>query len=205
MCDEFESLWRDGQFVDAGDMEVNDRDTLVRLVRGDIIYGRDGDAYASLAEGNDLIERDLSNLGLQLIVNTTWEFAYAAEVADELRGFVALRRNARVDGDVMYMAIRLRRYYEQCLARRESVPRISEDDLFEMWKSSPFSNGTEDDATLATRRFNGLLDRLRKRGLGILRKDNGLSTYQILPSLMVFVSDDVLSQVIITDDESDGE
>lgn len=202
MCDEFESLWRDGTFVDDGDMEAADRDTLVRLVRGDLIYAADGDAYDSLVDNGELIRRDLSNLGLQLVINTTWQFAYAAEVPDEVRNFMSLRRNARVDGDVMYMAIRLRRHYEQSVARRESEPRVSEDELRDMWSSSPFAKGTEDDATLANRRFNGMLDRLRKRGLGILRKDTGLGTYRILPSVMVFVSDEVLGSIVM-DSEGD--
>lgn len=196
---DFISLYNDGTYIDDGDMDRINREVLIKLVRGDIIYkiDKEGSYWDVIVGDNIKIKRDLSNLCKQLVVNESWEFAYAVPVPVALSQVnTSLSRVQHVDADIMYLAIKLRQAFERSYAQGEKTCRVDEDSIYELWSNSPFFEGFENDAQGAYRRFNGLLERLRKRSLGIVRKEPGRNIYQVMPSIMALVSDATLSNIV---------
>lgn len=189
-------LWNDGDFVDDGDMELAEREALVCLVRHMFVTSDDACWPQVKTGGGDRLRRDLSNLGLSLVVDARRGVAWAEQVPQGLRGSLsALRRESRPERPhVAHAALCLRQRLDESELRGEPVAYVSVDDVREWLAKGPLGREHDGDAERMDRAAEATCERLQK--LGLIKHDRDTGTYRILRTVSVLVSDEWCRKVV---------
>lgn len=189
------TYWCDGKYDDKGDLPLETRNVLIRLVKGERLFSFD-QRWDDLYDGLDSIQRELSNLGLQLFIDKNWMCAWAAEVDRTLTNLPLLRRRVKLSSPAMDMILRLRRHYNMFAEDLTMPVPITIDEIRDLWFDSPHSEKYENDEKRGETAFAGLLDTLTKTSLGVLSKVPKRSLYQVLPSIQIIAGDDLYNEII---------
>lgn len=189
-------LWEQDDFVDDGDMEVDERACLIVLVKQLFITRNDVYWDYLVSEDTSKIRRDLSNLGLSLVVDERLGVAWAQQVPSSLRGNLpAARREARAEqGHVAHAALCLRRHWDDCEMRGETDPHVTVDEIRGWVEEGPMAQDVAGDGERLDRVTDGVVERLRR--IGLIKKDMESGTYRLLPTVLVLISDSYCESVI---------
>ena len=197
-------MWNSDRYVDTGDMEsVSERACLIALVRRAFVTRLDVE-WDFIKDGDlSKVRRDLSNLGLSLVVDGHLGVAWAAQVPRELRGNVPLCRREAIPerGQVCHAALCLRRHWDEREGNGEADPHITDDELRAIVAAGPLGKVCADDGEALERGFVSVRDRLSK--IGLIRLDRDAQTWRLLPTVLVLVSEEMCARLVANADHDD--
>lgn len=198
--EKFEALWEN----DTGDMTVSERACLIELVRRMFVTSSDGCWQEVVRPDNDKLYRDLSNLGLELVVDERLGVAWAAQVSQELRGKVpACRRQGMPErAHVAHAALCLRRHWDDCEMRGESDPHVTIDEVRGWVEQGPLAAELDGDGERLDKVTTSTVERLCR--IGLIKLDRDAGTYRLLPTVLVLVSDEYCENIVSEAGEQDG-
>lgn len=207
------ALWDD----DSGDMTAAERDALCALVTQPFVTAqdtvrKDGKSYVlNVIIADDKagarIRRDLDNLGRCLVIHEGLGIAYARQ-RDEVEA-AGIRRTARkrtvrtfssrglVDADILFMALKLRNHFDEMQSSRNPTDRVSTNELYRWFATSPSAKREKGNAEAIRRAFDRCIDacKMSSTGIGLISKISGEDAYTVLPTVLLLVTDDFASQV----------
>lgn len=214
-------LWDD----DTGDMTANERDALAALVTQPFITSDDTiradkgtrviDVITKDEASGARIRRDLDNLGRELVVNEGLGIAYARqrdEVDTEGIRRTARRRTVRTmsnrgltDADILFMALKLRNYFDEMQAKSDPSMQISTNELYQWFTTSPSAKKLNGNAEATRRAFERCIDacKMSASGIGLMSKVNGQDAYTVLPTVLLLVNDDFADKIAKATDETE--
>jgi hypothetical protein len=190
-------LWDQNQFVDSGDMSTEERSLLITLVRTMFVTRADTE-WSSIVKMNlTRVCRELSNLGLSLVVDDKRGVAWAEQVPDDIRPkqLPQLRRNRRPESAAtVHAALSLRRHWDICESRGESDPHITDDELRTIIQNGPLGKAYADDAEKMETALASTKERLRE--IGLIKQDRAAGTMRLLPTVLVLIDNDMCQSII---------
>lgn len=190
-------LWNQDQFQDTGDMSLEERHLLITLIKNMFITKADPEWSNLIKIDLTTIKRDLSNLGLSLVIDDRRGVAWAEQVSDDIRPkqLPQLRRNRRPESAAtVHAALSLRRHWDICESRGETDPHITDDELRNIIKNGPLGKTYANDAEKIETALASTKERLRE--IGLIKQDRNAGTMRLLPTVLVLINDNLCQQII---------